>query len=170
MMHDNALVVRRYSPFPTLPPAGEELTFPLPPGEGLREGVWLSLIRAASTAALLALFLFLPAAYAADFGRLFFTPQQRAQLDYEYARSITADGDTGSVVMVNGIVQRHGGGRTVWINGKAQPAGKSDERHPTSVPVSIPGKTKPVEMKVGQKLLLDTPDTTPDAPAKPPAP
>jgi len=109
--------------------------------------------------AILASFLLLPCAHAADFGRLFFTPEQRAQLDYDYTRNVTAEGNSGSVVMVNGIVQRRGGGRIVWINDMAQPAGKSDERHPTSVTVSVPGKSKPVEMKVGQKLLLNTPDT-----------
>ena len=107
-----------------------------------------------------------PSARAADFGRLFFTPEQRAQLDYDYSRNVTAEGNTGSVVMVNGIVQRHGGGRIVWINGVAQPAGKSDERHPSSVPVSVPGKSKPVEMKVGEKLLLNTPEAAPDTSPK----
>lgn len=105
-------------------------------------------------------------AHAADFGRLFFTPEQRAQLDYDYARNISVDGGVGSVVTVNGIVQRRGGGRTVWINGVEQPAGKADERHPTSVPVSVPGKSKPVEMKVGQKLLLETPEAAPNPPPK----
>lgn len=105
-------------------------------------------------------------ARAADFGRLFFTPAQRAQLDYDYARNVTVEGGTGSVVTVNGIVQRQGGGRTVWINGVQQPAGKADERHPASVPVSVPGKSKPVEMKVGQKLLLDAPEAPPNSPPK----
>jgi len=109
---------------------------------------------------LLPLFALAPGARAADFGRLFFTPQQRAQLDYDYARNVSVEGSAGSVVTVNGIVQRQGGGRTVWINGVAQPAGKSDERHPASVPVSVPGKSKPVEMKVGQRLLLETPDAS----------
>ncbi len=115
---------------------------------------------------LLSLLLLPSGVCAADFGRLFFTPEQRAQLDYDYARNISVDGGVGSVVTVNGIVQRRGGGRTVWINGVEQPAGKSDERHPTSVPVSVPGKSKPVEMKVGQKLLIETPETAPNPPPK----
>lgn len=102
---------------------------------------------------------------AADFGRLFFTPDQRAQLDDLYARNVSTDNESG-VVMVNGIIQRHGGKRIVWINGVAQQAGKSDERHPASVPVSIPGKSRPVEMKVGQRLLLDTTGSAPDNVAK----
>ncbi|MBI1174936.1 MAG: hypothetical protein GC139_06690 [Sideroxydans sp.] len=100
----------------------------------------------------------LPAAQAADLGRLFFTPEQRAQLDYAYARDADSDGsNNASVLTVNGIVQKDGGARTVWINGVAQAAGKSDAQNPESVPVSVPGKSKPMKIKVGQKLLLDTP-------------
>ena len=106
--------------------------------------------------AFLLLILLLPSAHAADFGRIFYTPEQRAQMDYEYGRNVSAEGDSG-VIMVNGIVQRRGGKRTVWINGAAQEAGHSDERNPTSVPVSVPGKKKPVEIKVGQRLLIDAP-------------
>ncbi len=45
-------------------------------------------------------------------GRLFFTPEQRAQRDVGRI-SLPA------VHQVNGIVQRDGGVRTVWINGVA---------------------------------------------------
>ncbi len=107
--------------------------------------------------ALIASFALLPAAQAADFGRLFFTPEQRKELDYQYARNVTATGEVGPVITVNGIVQRRGGARTVWINGVPQAAGKSDERHPASVPVTVPGRSKPVEIKVGQKVLIEVP-------------
>jgi hypothetical protein len=106
---------------------------------------------------LLALILLQPCAQAAEVGRLFFTPEQRAQMDYQYARNVTAEGDTGSVLTVNGIVQRSGGHRTVWINGVPQAAGKSDDRSPASVPVTVPGRAKSVEIKVGQRLLLEAP-------------
>lgn len=97
-------------------------------------------------------------AQAGSLGRLFFTPEQRAQLEYNRARNAAAEeGDTTSVLMVNGIVQKHGGGRTVWINGKAQNAGKSDEHSPESLAVAVPGKAQPIKVKVGQKLLLDQP-------------
>jgi len=98
-------------------------------------------------------------------GRLFFSPQQRAQLDFQQAQTITNNGDSShasSGLTVNGIVQKDGGSRTVWINGVPQSAGDSDERHPDSVPVSVPGKSNPIRMKVGQKLLPD--DTPPQAP------
>ena len=102
-----------------------------------------------------------PSAQAGGIGRLFFTPEQRTQLEYNRAHNAAAaaaeEGDTTSVLMINGIVQKQGGGRTVWINGKAQNAGDSDERSPESLAVSVPGKSQPVRVKVGQKLLLDNP-------------
>lgn len=90
---------------------------------------------------------------AEELGRLFFTPQQRAQLE---AGSTPAD-DSAShdSLTVNGIVQKHGGARTVWINGVAKSAGKSDERSPASLPLTVPGQSKPVRIKVGQKVLID---------------
>lgn len=83
-------------------------------------------------------------------GRLFFTPEQRAQLE-----SSQRQGDGKRSLTVNGIVQKHGGERTVWINGVPQPAGKSDERAPESVPVALPGQSQPARVKVGQKAFID---------------
>jgi hypothetical protein len=114
---------------------------------------------------LLTLILLAPRAGAAEFGRLFFTPEQRTQLDDEYMHNVSTESDSG-VVMVNGIVQRSGGGRTVWINGVPQTAGKSDERNPASVPVAVPGRHNPVKMKVGQRLLLETPAAPQEATGK----
>ena len=96
-----------------------------------------------------------PAAQANNLGRLFFTPEQRTQLDHAHTRNATADSGSASVLTVNGIVQKHGGPRTVWINGVAQPAGNSNERSPDAQPVAVPGKSQPVKIKVGQKLLLE---------------
>lgn len=103
-------------------------------------------------------------AQAGSLGRLFFTPEQRAQLEQNRTRKATAnatgdataeDGYSPSVLTVNGIVQKKGGARTVWINGVAQNAGNSDERSPEAQPVAVPGQSQPVKVKVGQKLLLD---------------
>lgn len=106
-------------------------------------------------------------ANAEQLGRLFFTPAQRAQMDYGYARNVQLGGSS-SAVMLNGIVQMHGGKRTVWINGVPQTAGPSDDKSPASLPVPLPGRNKSVRLKVGQRLLLDTstnPDTArPDTP------
>ena len=104
-------------------------------------------------------------AQAEGIGRLFFSPQQRAQLDYLQAQGTPYnDGSHASGVTINGIVQKDGGSRTVWINGVPQAAGGSDERHPESVPVSVPSRSKPVRIKVGQQLL---PDESPPSKAAP---
>lgn len=97
-----------------------------------------------------------PPAGAEELGRLFYTPEQRAQLDAEHARN-TAPADSPNVMSIDGIVQRHGGERTVWINGVPQAAGQSDERAPDSVPVAVPGQSKPVKVKVGQKVIVNPP-------------
>ncbi len=104
---------------------------------------------------------------AEELGRLFFTPEQRKQFDYSYAREAPSD-NYDHALMLNGIVQKHGGKRTAWINGVPQAAGRSDEQSPDSVPVPLPGQKKSVKLKVGQRLLLNPsaePDTTvPDMP------
>ena len=96
----------------------------------------------------------LPAAEAEQLGRLFFTPEQRSKLDYTHARDAAADGDSSSILTVNGIVQKNGGARTVWVNGVAQ-SNDHGERNTTAQSVSIPGKSRPVKLKVGDKILLD---------------
>lgn len=96
-----------------------------------------------------------PPAEADTLGRLFFTPQQRAQLEHDRTMKTAPPAAAPSSLAVNGIVQRKGGPRTVWINGVPQNAGGSDERAPESLPVSVPGQSKPVKLKVGQRILLD---------------
>ena len=98
----------------------------------------------------------IPAVEAGQLGRLFFTPEQRSRLDYAHARDAAAEGDTSSILTVNGIVQKNGGARTVWVNGVAQ-SNDHGERNTTAQSVSIPGKSRPVKLKVGDKILLDQP-------------
>lgn len=98
-----------------------------------------------------------PSASGADeLGRLFFTPQQRSQFEQEQEPLLNTDNSNvmRRELAVNGIVQRNGGQRTVWIDGVAQLAGKSDERSPESLPVAIPGQKQPMKVKVGQRVLL----------------
>ncbi|MBU1426978.1 MAG: hypothetical protein KKH12_03885 [Gammaproteobacteria bacterium] len=103
---------------------------------------------------LLTLIGLLPTAQAGELGRLFFTPQQRQQLD------MTGNsGDNNAqrnYIIVNGVVQKKGGKRTVWINGTAQTAEQGNDKAPSTATVDVPGKSRPVQLKVGQKLLLDT--------------
>jgi len=93
-------------------------------------------------------------AYAEELGRLFFTPEQRALLE-RGQQPDTGKPDKIDSLTVNGIVQKHGGERTVWINGVPQPAGRSDEKAPESVPVAIPGQSQPAKVKVGQKVIVN---------------
>ncbi len=96
-----------------------------------------------------------PAACAEELGRLFFTPAQRTQQDYSKFQEGDAESNSRSLT-VNGIVQKHGGARTAWINGVPRLAGQSDENHPGSLPVTVPSQTtKPVTVKVGQKVNID---------------
>ena len=95
-----------------------------------------------------------PPSGAAELGRLFFTPEQRAQLESGQQPDVDTH-DSPHELSVNGIVQKHGGERTVWINGVPQIAGKSDERAPESVPVAIPGQAQPTRLKVGEKVLIN---------------
>jgi hypothetical protein len=81
-------------------------------------------------------------------GRLFFTPEQRIQLEYNHAHNATAEGAPSSVLTVNGIVQQHGGARTVWINGTSQNSAHGGD--------SVAGKSQPIKIKVGEKLFLGT--------------
>lgn len=87
-------------------------------------------------------------------GRLFFTPEQRDQLgSAKFQRD--ESGNSVESLTVNGIVQKHGGKRTVWINGVPQLAGKSDEQSPASFPLQVPGANKPVRVKVGQRVSVE---------------
>ncbi len=99
----------------------------------------------------------LPNAQAGELGRLFFTPQQRQQLEFHESSNNSSDGGQRNYIIVNGVVQKHGGNRTVWINGTAQEVERGNDRTPATVPVAVPGKSRPVQLKVGQRLLLDTP-------------
>lgn len=98
-----------------------------------------------------------PAAHASGLGRLFFAPEQRIQLENAHARNTANEEGASSMLVVNGIVQKKGGMRTVWINGVAQNAGNSDESNPGALPVAVPGKSQPVKIMVGQRLLTDRP-------------
>jgi hypothetical protein len=79
--------------------------------------------------------------YAEQLGRLFFTAEQRVQLESK---------QSSNSLTINGIVQNNGGKRTVWINGVPQHDNSGSAAD--SMLVLIPGQTKPVAVKVGQKV------------------
>lgn len=96
-------------------------------------------------------------------GRLFFTQKQRIQLEQlESKPKGTAEIVISDKITVNGIVQRNGGSRVVWINGIPQSRkssnGISIERdvEPDSVPVKILGADNAVRLKVGQSIDIDS--------------
>jgi hypothetical protein len=95
----------------------------------------------------------LPAAPAAadELGRLFFTPQQRQELDRRRASNIveTEAPAVESFVTVNGQVTRSSGKTTTWINGVAH-----DDAYRSRDParVTVPGRTGGVPVKVGETL------------------
>lgn len=88
---------------------------------------------------------------AAELGRLFFTPEQRATFAFEQLQSNTGNANS-NTLKVNGIVQQQGGRRTAWINGVAQQMGNSDAPDHLSLP--IPGQAAPVNVKVGQQISI----------------
>ncbi len=110
-------------------------------------------------AMLLLAILFASGTQAGGLGRLFFTPDQRTQLETDFARNTSGEDAPSSALTINGIVQQHGGARTVWINGVAQKSEHVGE--PATEAVAVPGKSQAVKIKVGQKLLLNIPQLSP---------
>jgi len=108
--------------------------------------------------ALLALFLAAAAAQADEFGRLFFTPEQRAALDAR--RKARMPDNPASVVAapvtrVDGFVKRSAGPSTIWINGEwttesAPEAPRIAE--PPTVSVSVGENAGRVRLKAGETL------------------
>jgi len=87
-------------------------------------------------------------ALADDLGRLFFTPQERQELDRRRASNIVDRGEAPAVeslVTVNGQVTRSGGKTTTWINGVAH-----DDTYRSRDParVGVQGRS----VKVGETL------------------
>lgn len=99
------------------------------------------------------LFVVTTTANAGELGRLFFTPAQRAQLEYGQSQN-TGSGEKSRTITVNGIVQKHGGARTAWINGVPQHDGGGGDLAPESLSITTPAQPEPVKVKVGQRALI----------------
>lgn len=112
--------------------------------------------------ALLLMTLYCAGAQSEELGRLFFTPEERAQLERQHVLSADEAGNDSHSLVVNGMIQRDGGKRIIWINGEQQSAGTADSRTPATVPVVVPGRNAPVKVKVGQRLMLDQPEVPPE--------
>jgi hypothetical protein len=106
----------------------------------------------------------LPVAQADELGRLFFSQDERHQLDQHHALGVAGkDRESAQPFMfVNGIIQHSDGSRTVWINGRAHR--NSPGKNPNTATVTIPGKSESIEVKVGQRLMIDnTPALQPES-------
>ena len=110
------------------------------------------------------------AAAAQELGRLFFTPQQRTELD---ARRKARVPDKPAVVTtvesprtrLDGYVKRSDGESTVWLNGAPVPAGdgpgeariRSSRNRPDTVTVEAgEGSKRRIPLRVGETLERDT--------------
>jgi len=93
-----------------------------------------------------------PAAAYENLGRLFFTPQQRQDLDRRRQANVQESAVTAeSLMTINGQVSRSSGKTTVWINGVPQQSARQP-RDPAQV--TLPGgEGEPsVSLKIGQTL------------------
>jgi hypothetical protein len=108
--------------------------------------------RSAFVLASLILLSFASSAAAADLGRLFFTPQQRQDLDRRRQANIQESAVTvNSSLTANGQVSRSHGKNTVWINGVPQ---ENAKRPLDPARVALPAREgePSVTVKIGQTL------------------
>ena len=97
-----------------------------------------------------------------ELGRLFFSPDERQAIDQQQTRHESGKDDPTeqTAIVVNGVVQHGDGSRTAWINGKSRH--NAPGKDSSTVDVTIPGKKSSVEVKVGQRLLLDNLPASPN--------
>ena len=88
-------------------------------------------------------------AQAAEPGRLFYTPQQRLQIDARRSLEQAAAEPGASEVRLRGVVRRSDGKTTLWINGAAPERGRAGSQ-PGSATIALPDGTQ-AEMRVGDK-------------------
>jgi len=110
---------------------------------------------------LILLLLLAPSARAQEVGRLFFTPQQRADLDARRKARVpdkpAAAAVASPVTRLDGYVKRSGAPSTVWINGESVTEGSPDapriDRGPSgSVSIGVGEAGGRVRMKPGESL------------------
>ena len=104
-----------------------------------------------------------PAAQSQELGRLFLTPEERANLD-QRRKARVPDKPAAAVVAspvtrVDGYVKRSAGPSTVWINGESVPENAPEApridsgREPSgSVSISVGESGKRVRLKPGESL------------------
>ncbi|MBI5922090.1 MAG: hypothetical protein HY847_10665 [Betaproteobacteria bacterium] len=118
--------------------------------------------RAARRLAVLLLFMLPALVQAAQLGRLFLTPERRAQLERQRQLNIqekTQETIEVASVHVNGMVRRSGGKTTVWVNGRPQREGvnvsgisvRPSSRRIEEVEIGV-GEETPASLRVGERL------------------
>jgi hypothetical protein len=108
---------------------------------------------------------------AADFGRLFFTPVQRATLDNARKQNIRAEIGSENKdesepvpqnISIDGLVKRSDGKSTVWVNNRAvneQQAGGvgiATRKQDNHVRLTVPESGHIIDLKVGQTVEVIT--------------
>jgi len=112
---------------------------------------------------LLVILIAAPAAQSQEVGRLFFTPDQRANLDQRRKARVPDKPAAATVVSpvtrVDGYVKRSAGPPTVWINGESVPENAPEApridggRDPSgSVSISVGESGKRMRLKPGESL------------------
>ena len=99
-----------------------------------------------------------------ELGRLFFTPQERADLDRRGVQrepaASQAPAET-TQVRLDGIVRRSDGSATVWLNGRpAPPSGARRFADGTGAKVLLPDG-RLIELKVGDSAQVRSPGDPP---------
>ena len=111
-------------------------------------------------------------AVADDYGRLFFTPAQRATLDNARKQNIRVDiGKDNSDqaaepvsqnISVNGLVKRSDGKSTIWLNNRtvteqqATGVGIATRKGDNGVKLTVPESGHTIDLKVGQTVEVGT--------------
>ncbi len=93
------------------------------------------------------------AARAQELGRLFFTPQQRQDLDRRREANVQESATTAAdtSMTINGHVARSSGKTTTWINGVPQ-YDSVRTRDPSRITVGGSEGEPPVDLRIGQTL------------------
>lgn len=105
---------------------------------------------------------FPPAVHAQELGRLFFTPDQRANLDARRKARVpdkpAAATVAAPVTRIDGYVKRSGGPSTVWINGESVAEGApeapriEERRNEGTVSITVGEGGNRVRLKPGEAL------------------
>ncbi len=132
------------------------------------------------------------AAGAAELGRMFFTPAQRATLDAARKQNVrveigndeaerppaspAAAAPVPQTVRLNGLIQRSDGKNTVWLNNKPVTGAESGSlnvstnRNDTRVKLQVPDSGRSMDLKVGQSAEILSGTIEESYKRRPPAP